>query len=160
MAKYPVIIGRAEYIDIVDLALGVPTKIDSGAFRSAIHAQNIKIKNKDGVKTLECDLLGHPCAPVLRKFKTSDFTQVTVTNSFGHEETRYEVSIKVKLGPKKFKTSFTLADRSSNLFPILVGRKLLKGRYFIDVSRSTVDRLKLKKEFGISAPIDAEDLED
>ena len=160
MAKYPVIIGRAEYIDIVDTALSVPAKIDSGAFRSSIHAQNIKVKTKDGVKILSCDLLGHPCSPVLRKYQTENFTKVNVTNSFGQEEMRYEVSLKVKLGPKKFVTSFTLADRSNNLYPILAGRMLLKNRYFIDVSKSTVDRIKLKKEFGISAPFDAEDLED
>jgi hypothetical protein len=160
MAKYPVIIGRAEHIDLVDMALGVPTKIDTGAFRSSIHATKVKVQTKNGEKVLVCELLGHPCSPVVRKFETTEFQQVTVTNSFGQEETRYEVSIKVKLGPKKFMTSFTLADRSNNLFPILAGRKLLKGRYFVDVSSTTVDRIKLKKEFGITAPIDAEDLED
>ncbi len=160
MAKYPVIIGRAEPVDIVDTALGVPTKIDSGAFRSAIHASDIKVRNRGGEQVLSCNLLGHPCSPVLRKFETNDFQTVTITNSFGQEETRYEVSLKVKLGPKKFNTSFTLADRSNNLFPILAGRMLLKNRYMVDVSRSSVDRLKLKKEFGISAPDDAEDMED
>lgn len=159
MAKYPVIIGRAEPVDIVDIALDVPTKIDSGAYRSAIHASNIKVKTINNEKVLSCDLLGHPCSPVVRKFETADFEQVTVTNSFGQEETRYEISLRVKLGPKKFRTSFTLADRSNNLFPILAGRMLLRNRYFVDVTRSTVDRIKLKKEFGINTPIDAEDLE-
>jgi hypothetical protein len=160
MAKYLVIIGRAEYIDIVDTAIGVPAKIDTGAFRSAIHAKNIKVKKKDGVEVLTCDLLGHKCSPIVRKFETENFSTVTITNSFGQDEKRYEINLKVKMGPKIFKTSFTLADRSNNLFPILVGRKMLKNRYLVDVSKATVDRIRLKKEFGIKAPLDAEDLED
>ncbi|MFO0920731.1 MAG: RimK/LysX family protein [Candidatus Saccharimonadales bacterium] len=160
MSKYPVIIGRAEYIDIIDMSLDVPAKIDTGAFRSAIHASNIRIKKVAGKEVLTCDLLGHKCAPIKRKFEADEFSKVSITNSFGKEEPRYEVSIKVKMGPKIFHTSFTLADRSSNLFPVLVGRKMLKNRYFVDVSKASVNRIKLKKEFGIKTPIDAEDLED
>jgi hypothetical protein len=160
MPKYQVIIGRFEHLDVVSYALDVPAKIDTGAFRSAIHARNIKIAKKGGKETLTCDLLGHKVSPVMRPFETTQFSKVTITNSFGKDEERYEVLLKVKLGPKVITTSFTLADRSNNLFPILVGRKMLKGRYLVDVSRSGVDRIKLKKEYGINAPLDAEDLED
>lgn len=160
MSKFQVIIGRFECLDVVTVALKVPAKIDTGAFRSSIHAQNIKVVKKDGKEILTCDLLGHPCSPVRRPYQTDHFSKVSVTNSFGNEEERYEVPIKIKLGPKVFTTSFTLADRSNNLFPILVGRKLLKGRYLVDVSKSNVDRIKLKKTFGIGTPLDAEDMED
>lgn len=160
MSKFQVIIGRFEDIDVVGKALKVPAKIDTGAFRSSIHAQNIKIVTKNSKQVLVCDLLGHPCAPVRRSFETETFSKVIVTNSFGKEEERYEVPIRVKLGPKVFTTSFTLADRSNNLFPVLVGRKLLKGRFLVDVGKSNVDRAKMKKTFGITTPLDAEDLED
>jgi hypothetical protein len=159
MSRHSVIIGRTEYIDVVDIVLNVPTKIDTGAFRSAIHATDINIVTVDGQEVLKCNLLGHPCSPVVRPFETTDFKQVIVTNSFGHDETRYEISLKVKLGPKIFKTSFTLADRSRNLFPVLAGRKLLKDRFYVDVSKTSVDRLKLKKEFNIDVLTDEEDLE-
>ncbi len=160
MARYPVIIGRAEHIDVVGIAIGVPAKVDSGAFRSAIHAKNITIKQKDGKDILTCELLGHKCSPIVRRFETEIYNTVTITNSFGQDEKRYEVTLRVKLGPKSFNTSFTLADRSNNLFPILVGRKILKNRYLVDVSKSTINRIKLKKEFGITSATDAEDLED
>jgi hypothetical protein len=160
MTKHTVIIGRSEHLDITGVALAVPAKIDTGAFRSSIHAQNIKIKTRDGQKVLTYELFGHPCAPVPRPMETTEFKMVSVTNSFGHEETRYEVMLKVKLSTKIFTTSFTLADRSNNLFPVLVGRKLLKNRFMVDVSRTSLNRIKLKKDFGVAAPVDEEDLED
>ena len=159
-AKFQIVIGRSECMDISDLALEVPAKIDTGAFRSSIHARDIEIKEEDSKPVLTCNLLGHPCSPVLRPFKTGEFSQVTVTNSFGKEEERYLVKLKVKLGPKVFRTPFTLADRSNNLFPILAGRTLLKNRYLVDVSKSNVNRLRLKESFGAGRPEDAEDLED
>lgn len=159
-AKFQVVIGRSEYMDITDIALEVPAKIDTGAFRSSIHARDIEIKDENGKPVLSCNLLGHPCSPVLRPFKTDEFSQVIVTSSIGREEKRYLVTLKVKLGPKIFRTPFTLADRSNNLFPILAGRTLLKNRYLVDVSKSNVNRIKLKESFGVNKPEDAEDLED
>ena len=159
MTKYPVIIGRAENIDIVDIALGVPAKIDSGAFRSSIHASDIKVSKKKGEQTLTCNLLGHPCSPVKRPFETTNFSSLPIKNSTGDVETRYEVTLKIKIGPKIFKTSFSLSDRSNNVYPILVGRKALKSRFVIDVNSSSVNRLELKKLKGITSPEDDEDLE-
>lgn len=159
MSKYPVIIGRAENIDLVGIALGVPAKIDSGAFRSSIHASNIKIVKRGDVETLKCTLLGHPCAPVGRPFETTDFSLLPIKNSTGDVEDRYEVTLKIKIGPKIFNTSFSLSDRSNNIYPILVGRIALKTRYFVDVSQTTVNRMELKKLKGITSPEDEEDLE-
>jgi len=159
MSKYQIIISRNETIDFVGVTLGVPAKVDTGAFRSAIHASNIKVVKQGRKKVLRCNLLGHRAAPEAHPFETSEFSRVKITNSFGHEEQRYEVEMRVKLGPKVFNTSFTLADRSRNLFPVLVGRKLLKGRFLVDVSTGSVNRKLLKNEFGIKLPTDAEDLE-
>lgn len=158
MAKFQVIIGRAETLDLVGRVFNVPAKVDTGAFRSSIHATNVRLEKRDGVKVLACDLLGHPCYPEAHPFETKTFNQVQITNSFGQEETRYEVNIRIKLGPKIVTTSFTLADRSKNLFPILIGRKLLKGRYIVDVSTANINRMLLKKRAG-HASVDAEDLE-
>lgn len=159
MSKYPVIIGRAENIDLVGIALGVPSKVDTGAFRSSIHASNIKVSKREGVETLKCTLLGHPCAPVGRAYETTDFSLLPIKNSTGDVEDRYEVTLKIKIGPKVFNTSFSLSDRSNNIYPILVGRKALKTRFFVDVNNATVDRMELKKLKGITSPEDEEDLE-
>lgn len=159
MSKYPVIIGRAENIDIVDIALQVPSKVDTGAFRSAIHATDIKVTKQKGEDVLSCNLLGHPCSPVKRPFQTTNFSSLPIKNSTGDVEDRYEVTLKIKIGPKIFKTSFSLSDRSNNMYPVLVGRKALKSRYLVDVNNTSINRMELKKLKGITTPEDEEDLE-
>jgi hypothetical protein len=156
MATFQVVIGRLEKIDVDGIASDIPAKVDTGAYRSAIHATDIKVEKVDGELQLSCKLLGHPVAPEPKDFITKEFGQVNVRNSFGHEEDRYEVTLKVKVGPKKFKTSFTLADRSSNVFPVLIGRKLLRKRFLVDVDRTNVDRKKILKEVINDAHIDKE----
>lgn len=158
-SKFPVVIGRSERLSIQGIAPDIPAKIDTGAYRSSIHCISKKLITAPHGEKLKVELLGHPASPVVYNLEFADFERVSITNSFGSEEERFEVTLKIKLGPKVFNTSFTLADRANNLFPVLVGRKLLKKRFLVDVSRATVDRIKLKEDFGITTPIDEEDLE-
>ncbi len=160
MARYQVIIGRSEKLAIDNIVMNVPAKIDTGAFRSSVHCTSVREVKRGEDMVLKVKLLGHPASPVIYDMEFTDYERVNVTNSFGKEEERYEVKMRVKLGPKLITTSFTLSDRSNNLFPVLIGRKLLKSRFFVDVARAGIDRMSLKKEFGIKTPIDEEDLED
>jgi hypothetical protein len=50
--------------------------------------------------------------------------------------------LEIALGGQTFITAFTLADRSQNNFPVLIGRRTLKNRFLIDVSKSPVKRQK------------------
>lgn len=153
---HKLIIGRSERLFFVDTGIhGVPAKVDTGAYRSAIHASDIH--EKDGI--LHFTLLGnHPvCGNMAETLTTDNYSQVTIANSFGHEENRYEVRLKVKIGPKIFLAKFTLADRSKKIYPILLGRTMLNGRFLIDSDESAVDRIQLKQEYGISFPTDEEE---
>jgi hypothetical protein len=146
--KYKVILGRGEPVTFLDYDLvSVPAKVDSGAYRSAVHASDIKI-SKDG-KSLSFVLLkGHPiCTEPSPVITTKDFKEVEVENSFGHKETRYEIKLRVLVGGKKFTTSFTLANRTKKGFPILIGRRLLNRRFMVDTSHTNVDRVKIKSAY-------------
>ncbi|MDQ2972871.1 MAG: RimK/LysX family protein [bacterium] len=156
MAVYQAIIGRNEEVDLVGVAMHLPAKIDTGAFRSSIHAEDIQVVTKNGVKTLTCKLLGHPGSPIVRDYETTNFEEVEVRSSNGHAEDRYAITLKLKLANKVFDTSFSLSSRDKNLFPILIGRKALKRRYIVDVSKSAVKVDKLAKSLGFS-PSDYEE---
>ena len=154
---HKVIIGRSEILNFVDTeALNVPAKTDTGAYRSAVHANNITVGD-DGI--LRFDLLGgHPvCGAMMHRIAAEEFTKVWVANSSGHREERYEVKLKVKLGPKVFHARFTLADRSKKIYPILLGRKLLNHRFLVDSSKTSLDRVVLKRQYGIDFPGDEEE---
>jgi hypothetical protein len=155
---HKVVVGRAELLHIVDTAMGdIPAKVDTGAYRSAIHADNIHLSDDD--KTLEFRVLGgHPvCGQLAATVTTQSFQKVWVSNSFGHREERYEVKLRVKLGPKVFLATFSLADRGKKIYPVLLGRKLLNGRFIVDTSHSQINRIELKKQYGIEFPIDEEE---
>lgn len=145
MSKYPVIIGRFERVDIVDKIDNVPAKIDTGAYRSSIHVSNIKLLEKDGKPLLRFTILGHAAHGSQRTVETFAFNQRTVTSSNGHSAQRYEVRLKIRLGYKVFNTAFTLTDRSKNVFPILIGRKALNGRYLVDTSKVGISRKDLRR---------------
>jgi len=154
---HKVVIGRSEVLSFVETdAVNIPAKTDTGAYRSAVHASNIH--EKDGV--LYFDLLGgHPvCGGMSIPMSTTQFDKVVVENSFGHQEHRYEVKLKVKLGPKVFFARFTLANRAKKIYPILLGRKLLNGRFLVDSSKSSLDRRVLKEKYGVEFPSDEEEV--
>ena len=130
--KLKAIVGRAERVDFPEgKVVGVPAKIDTGAYRSSVWAS--KIREADGV--LHFTLLG-PQSPYYTgtDCSTTEYEVVEVENSFGHKENRYSIQLKMRMGPKLVKSNFTLADRSKKTYPVLIGRKHLRGRYIVDVS--------------------------
>lgn len=154
---HKVVIGRGEALSFVEFDMpNVPAKVDTGAYRSAIHASKIKLSD-DG-KTLTFVLLGgHAvCGAMSAEVSTTHFARVKIANSFGHEELRYEVKLRVRLGPKVFWATFSLADRSKKIYPILIGRKMLNNRFMVDTGRTSIDRTELRKKYGVSFPQDEE----
>jgi hypothetical protein len=104
------------------------TKIDTGAYRSALHAQNIVV---NGRKV---------------RFQLSDGSQYElrligeclVTSSCGHTEKRPIVRTAVRIGTYEFKTQFTLTNRSGHRAEILLGRKSVSERFIVDPKRRFV----------------------
>ena len=129
------LIGRAEKADLPQLSLKrVPVKIDTGADASSIWATGTVGDNDK----LEVIFFG-PGSPfydgVVHTFLKSDYTITRVSSSFGHREVRYKVKLTIKVNGRVINGSFTLADRSKKLYPILLGRSLLKNKFLVDVSK-------------------------
>lgn len=149
-------IGRAERISFPELGIGnVPAKIDTGADLSSVWAT--AVKEKDGV--LSFKLFGPKSRLYTGKVirvNAPDYLLTRIASSFGHKEMRYVVKLQVKLGDRTIKGSFSLSDRSRKTYPVLIGRKLLNGKFLVDVSRGnpllSVEKQKkerLKKEIEI-----------
>lgn len=150
------IIGRAEKISFPELGIkGVHAKIDSGADLSSLWATGIR--EADGI--LRFKLLG-PSSPHYTGKEISipapHYLLTRVANSFGHKELRYVVKLQIKLGGKLILATFTLSDRSRKTYPILIGRKLLKGKFLIDVGKGTPlkdieekKKMRMKKELEV-----------
>lgn len=130
-------IGRSDKVDLPDLDLfDLDAKVDTGAYTSAIHYHHAEVIQKDGVKTLHFTLLDpkHPNYND-KSFYFKNFEERVIKNSFGDSEKRYIIKTNITLFGQNFMTEFSLSDRGALKFPILLGRKLLKKGFLVDVAR-------------------------
>lgn len=127
-------IGRAERIELLDAGFkSVPAKIDTGADSSSIWVTEIQ-ENADG---LRCKFFG-PESDLYTGawfiFAPGDYKITRVANSFGQQEIRYKVKLRIKVHGRTIRATFTLSNRSNKTYPILLGRRLLAGKFVVDVS--------------------------
>lgn len=127
------IIGRAEAVSFPDLELEkVPARIDTGAKTSAVWASRVHVQGA----ALEVVLFDPSSSHYTGKTLTfSQFEPVNVASSSGHVQQRYKVRLLVKIKGKKVRAWFTLADRSSQVYPVLIGRNVLLGKFVVDVKK-------------------------
>lgn len=133
------LIGRREHVDFPLLNLfNIEAKIDTGAYTSAIHCKNIIQKTKDH-KSILCfqslDNVEH-CI--------EEYSKKKIKNSFGEIEERYIIKTLISIGGKKIKTTISLSDRESMRYPVLIGRRLLKGKFVVDVNQIYTNGITLK----------------
>jgi hypothetical protein len=148
--KQKLIIGRTDKVDLPELNLeNVQAKIDTGAYTSAIHCSGIHIeKEEDGKSTLCYKISGSRLGKgkKARSFKTTEFHLKKIRSSNGQMQERYIIKSKIILFGKAYKAEFSLSDRSHMKNPILLGRKLLNGKFVVDVSEEDLSyQLKLNK---------------
>lgn len=131
------VLGTIEEIDFPDVQLfGVKAKVDTGARTSSIDVKQIKIIKRDDAYILTCRLIDKK-HPVL---EFADFATREVKSSNGSVETRYVIKLVVLLYGKKYKSEFTLANRNSMTYPVLLGKRLLNGRFLVDVSQKYMSK--------------------
>jgi len=132
--KQLTVIGRAENIDLLDLSiLGVPAKVDTGADTSAIWASSIEEK-EDGLYFILFGP-GHTLyTGEIYHFRKPDYTMTRVANSFGQKELRYKIKLSIEVRGRRIRATFTLSDRSQKIYPVLLGRRLLHGKFLVDVT--------------------------
>lgn len=131
------IIGSTEYVSVGKLEK-IPAKIDTGADSSSIWASDIEVK-EDGTLTFKLFAEQSPyyTGEVL---KSKEYTVSVIRSSNGNEQIRYRTTLPIKIDGHTVKAALTLADRSRNNFPILIGRRTISGRFLVDVSKAEVER--------------------
>lgn len=131
-------IGRTDKVDLPDLSLeNIQAKIDTGAYTSAIHCSGIHLEKDQGGNPLLCyTISGARLGKGMKskKFSTTEFKRKKIRSSNGEVQERYIIKSRIQLFGKFYKSEFSLSDRSHMKNPILLGRKLLNGRFVVDVS--------------------------
>lgn len=147
-------IGWKDKIDFLDFGLtDVDVKIDTGANTSALHCSKIELVKryrKQYVKFIPLD-------ESFAIFNGKEFTlpfhkERRIKNSFGQEENRYIIETNVRMFGKNYTMEFSLRDRSNLEYPVLLGRRFLRGRCVVDVSKSNLSYKKKLKNINKETP--------
>ncbi len=135
------IIGWEEWCGFPQLNLpAVKAKIDTGAKTSSLHADNLKVFQKDGVDFIQFEV--HPIQKnreitVICEAPIIDYR--TVTSSNGEREKRYVINTQFQFGEHIFQSDLTLTTRYGMRFRMLLGKEALKaGKFLVDPSKGYI----------------------
>jgi hypothetical protein len=139
------LIGRREFVDFPLLGVyHVEAKIDTGAYTSSIHCSEIYIKTESNKAVLYFVVFSQDQNQKMQSLE--DFSLKKIKNSFGEMEERYIIKTLIVIGGKKIKSTVSLSDRESMRYPVLIGRKLVKGTFIIDVHQIHTGGKKIDQE--------------
>ena len=137
--RKPQLIGRKDKADFPLLDLfNIDVKIDTGAYSSSIHCHNIEIINTDSddAGKVRFNLLDPSHPDYNEKEFVLPVSRVkNVKSSSGVAESRIFIKTKILLFNSMYNIELNLTDRSNMKYPVLLGRKLLKNRFMVDVTR-------------------------
>lgn len=136
-------IGRLARVKLYDYGVRrAIARVDSGAVLSSIDASNVHVKD-DG---LHFTLLNeeNPLYCGIEHI-SKDYKNINIRNTTS-EQARYAVMLKIEVNGEFHEISFTLSDRKKMLYPILLGRNFLTGRYKVDTAKQLVERQIRTKE--------------
>lgn len=154
-AKKLKIIGNSSKITVSGIS-DIPAKTDTGAEFSSIWASNITLTDNN---ELEFCLFA-PESPLytgeIITVPVEDYLAIMVRNSTGQEHIRYRAKLPAIIRGKRMRAYFTLADRSRNNFPVLIGRRTLRGRFLVDPSKLGVPYPPREADMGLNAELKAD----
>jgi len=135
------IIGRLEYIDLPDFGLsGIIAKIDTGAYNGAIHTNSVIEKEINGKLVIEFSLLDEN-HPEFKEdiYQVDDYEKRLIKNSNGNTELRYVIPTKIILAEEEIPVKLSLSNRGNMRYPVLLGRKVIKKLFLVDVSQKFIN---------------------
>ncbi len=135
----PLVVGWREWvlIDGLGCELPVKAKVDTGAATSALHAPVMKRFERDGEEWVSFMLRPHQRKTLdSRRVEAPVIGQRRVVSSNGKSELRPVIETSIVIGDRNWDIEVTLTGRGRMQFRMLLGRKALRGKAIVDVSRS------------------------
>ena len=142
------LIGWREWLALPEFALpAVKAKIDTGARSSSLHVVALEVFEQDGKTWLRFAIAPRRRGGILVSCEAPAWDRRDVTDSGGRASSRWFVRTKVALGSATFEAEINLTNRGDMLFPMLLGRTALRGRFRVDPRLSyTCGRPRVRKQ--------------
>ena len=129
-AELPERVGWVEMVRINPGKMLFVAKLDTGSKSASINAHNIEYFEKDGQPWVRFDVVNR-----LKRSMTLELPQVWEVIIKGHEGEKVPrpvVMLGICMGKTYTETLVSLVDRTGFLYPLLVGRNYLGGRFAVD----------------------------
>jgi hypothetical protein len=134
-----VLIGWREWLALPGLGLpAVKAKIDTGARSSSLHVISLETFDRSGATWLRFAVAPRRRSSRLVTCEAQVADRRDVTDSGGRTEPRWFVRTEFVLGGRRFEAEMNLTNRGDMLFPMLLGRTALCGRFRVDPQLSYV----------------------
>ena len=147
-------LGRVEWLWLDKLQQYVKARVDTGAASSSIHATNEQTFERDGKKCVRFTIGEHKAKKEAANSVPENATiempvvrtvRIRQASADGFDR-RPVVKLRVRVGQYEDDVEFTLNDRSSMLYPVLLGRTFLRDVAVVDVSRVYMFKPEASKE--------------
>lgn len=131
------VFGWREKIKIQEIDQAFHAKLDTGALTSSIHAEDIKLFERDGAKWVRF-IATDPREENSKRIPVeAPLVRYARIKKVGDESSRREVvRLNIRIGARSLRGEFTLANRSNMLVPLLIGRTMLCELGWVDPSRT------------------------
>jgi len=131
------LIGWREWLALPELGLlAVRAKVDTGARSSALHVEQVEVFDRNGVETVRFTLdTGRERVPP-QTVTAPVHDRRRVIDSGGHATERIFIRTALRMAENDWPIEINLTDRQNLLFPMLLGRSAIRGRFRVNPARS------------------------
>jgi hypothetical protein len=145
-------LGWRERLALPSLGITVlKAKLDTGARSSSLHVDALESFERDGATWLRFVVNIGGRHRVIMPCETPALDRRAVTDTGGRRTLRWFIRTEVLLGGERFPVDINLTDRRHMLFPMLLGRTALHGRFAVDPALSyTQPRPVMVGTLGVS----------
>ena len=145
----PLIIGWREWLALPELGIpAIKAKIDTGARTSALHAFELETFRENGRNKVR--FLMHPLqrrTDIVKECIADILDQRPVRDSGGHLEERMVIESAIRLGGREWVAEFTLTNRDTMKFRMLLGRTAMSGGFLVDPVKSYLTGQQIKRSY-------------
>jgi len=133
----PIILGWRERLALPELGIGLlKAKLDTGARSSSLHVDTLESFQRAGETWLRFALSLRRRHPLEISCEAAALDRRIVTDTGGRRTERWFIRTQVILAGQSFSVDVNLTDRRHMLFPLLLGRSALIGRFTVDPALS------------------------
>lgn len=136
-------IGRIELVDLPEWNISsIEAKVDTGAFTSSLHCHHIEEFSKKEKPWIRFNLLDPEHNAYNDKLiELPIFDKREVKSSNGQSELRFFIRTEILMFNTCYKIELSLTDRSEMKYPLLIGRKFIRKKFLVDVSKKNLSNL-------------------